>query len=73
MLVCKGVKNEYGQFMHFEPVTFVPIDLDAINPELLTEKEKALLNDYHKKVYELIAPHLTEKEQEWLKDYTRAV
>ena len=59
--------------MYFEPVTFVPIDLDAVNPALMTEKEKTLLNDYHKKVYELIAPHLTEKEQDWLKEYTRAI
>ena len=73
LLVCKGEKNEYGQFMYFEPVTFVPIDLDAINPELMTIKEKELLNDYHKKVYELIAPHLTAEESEWLKEYTRAI
>lgn len=73
LLVRRGEKNEYGQFMYFEPVTFVPIDLDAVNPALMTEKEKTLLNDYHKKVYELIAPHLTEKEQDWLKEYTRAI
>ena len=73
LLVRRGEKNEYCQFMYFEPVTFVPIDLDAVNPALMTEKEKTLLNDYHKKVYELIAPHLTEKEQDWLKEYTRAI
>ncbi len=73
LLVRRGEKNEYGQFMYFEPVTFVPIDLDAVNPALMTEKEKTLLNDYHKKVYELIAPHLTEEEQDWLKEYTRAI
>lgn len=73
LLVRKGEKNEYGQFMYFEPITFVPIDLDAMNPALMTEKEKGLLNEYHKKVYELIAPHLTEDEQEWLKEYTRAI
>lgn len=73
LLVRKGEKNEYGQFMYFEPITFVPIDLDAVNPDLMTEKEKALLNDYHKKVYELIAPHLTGEEQEWLKEYTREI
>ncbi|MBR4026490.1 MAG: aminopeptidase P family N-terminal domain-containing protein, partial [Lachnospiraceae bacterium] len=29
-LVCrKGEKNEYGQFMYFENITYVPIDLDA--------------------------------------------
>ncbi len=73
LLVRKGEKNEYGQFMYFEPITFVPIDLDAVNPDLMTEKEKALLNDYHKKVYELIAPYLTGEEQEWLKEYTREI
>ncbi len=73
LLVRKGEKNEYGQFMYFEPITFVPIDLDAVNPDLMTEKEKALLNDYHKKVYELIAPYLTGEEQEWLKEYTRQI
>lgn len=73
LLIRKGEKNEYGQFMYFEPITFVPIDLDAINPELMTEKEKTLLNDYHRQVYELIGPHLTEEEREWLKEYTRAI
>ncbi len=73
LLVCKGEKNEYGQFMYFEPITFVPIDLDAIDPELMSEKEKMLLNNYHQKVYELISPFLTEVEQDWLKDYTKKV
>jgi Xaa-Pro aminopeptidase len=73
LLVCKGTKNEYGQFMHFEPITFVPIDLDAVNPELMTEKEKKLLNDYHQQVYARISPYLTKEEQDWLKDYTKAV
>lgn len=73
LLVCKGEKNEYGQFMYFEPITFVPIDLDAINPDLMSAKEIQLLNDYHKKVYELIAPHLNEEEQAWLKEYTREI
>ncbi|MBP1553433.1 MAG: aminopeptidase P family N-terminal domain-containing protein, partial [Oscillospiraceae bacterium] len=39
-VICReGVKNEYGQFMYFEPVTFAPIDLDGINPELMDKKE----------------------------------
>lgn len=73
LLVCEDEKNEYGQFMHFEHLTFVPIDLDALAPELMTEKEKMLLNTYHKAVYEKIAPHLTEEEQNWLKEYTREI
>lgn len=73
LLICKGTENEYGQFMHFEPITFVPIDLDAINPDLLTLAEKEQLNEYHKQVYERISPYLTAEEAEWLKTYTRAI
>lgn len=73
LLVCKGNENEYGQFMHFETITFVPIDLDALNPDLLRDDEKEQLNNYHKQVYEHISPYLTADEQEWLKLYTRAI
>ena len=71
LLVCEDVKNEYGRFLKFEPITFVPIDLDAVNPDLMTDRELQLLNDYHAKVYELIGPHLDDDEREWLKEYTR--
>lgn len=73
LMICKGEKNEYGQFMHFEPITYAPIDLDAILPEMMNEEDKAMLNAYHKKVYEVIAPHLCEEERQWLKEYTREV
>ena len=73
LLTCKGTLNEYGQFMYFEAITLIPMDLDAINPYIMTQEDKKLLNDYHAKVYEVIAPYLNEEEQEWLKKYTRAV
>ena len=73
-LICrKGEKNEYGQFMYFEPITFVPMDLDAVDASQLNETEKKYLNDYHKAVYEKVAPFLSEEEAEWLKEYTRAI
>ncbi len=73
MVVREGQKTEYGQFLYFEPITYVPIDLDAVKPELMKPEDKEQLNAYHAKVYELIAPHLNEEEQEWLKEYTRAI
>lgn len=73
LLVCQGEKNEYGQFMYFEPISFVPIDLDAINPDIMTIEEKNWLNEYHEKVYEKISPYLNADEKEWLKEYTRAI
>lgn len=73
-LICKKAeKNEYGQFMEFENITYAPIDLDAILPEEMTITERNRLNEYHKMVYEKVAPYLTEEEQEWLKEYTRAI
>lgn len=73
-LVCKkSMKNEFGQFMHFETITFAPIDLDAVEPKYLSNSEKSKLNAYHKEVYEKISPYLEEKERDWLKKYTREI
>lgn len=66
-------KNEHGQFMNFEVVTMCPIDLDAIDPDQLTKAERDYLNNYHKLVYEKIAPSLNDEEREWLKTYTREI
>ncbi len=73
MIVRKGPKTEYGQFLYFEPITYVPIDLDAVDPNMMKQEDKDQLNAYHEKVYELISPHLNDEEKEWLKEYTRAV
>ncbi len=73
LLTCKGVQNEYGQFMYYETITFIPMDLDAILPEMMTQEESDLLNAYHSAVYEKLSPHLDEEEKEWLRRYTRAV
>ncbi len=73
MIVRKGPKTEYGQFLYFEPITYVPIDLDAVDPDMMKQEDKDQLNAYHEKVYELISPHLNDEEKEWLKEYTRAI
>lgn len=73
-LVCqKGIKNEHGQFMYFENITFAPIDLDAIIPELMSIKEKKMLNNYHHEVFEKLSPYMNKEELEWLKIYTREI
>ena len=73
IVVKKVEKNEYGQFLDFEVVTLAPIDLDGIDPNIMEDKEKLYLNQYHKKVYEVISPYLDEKEKNWLKEYTREI
>ena len=59
--------------MYLEPITYIPMDLDAVNPDMMSEDEKKLLNAYHKTVYEKIAPYLDDEEKEWLKKYTREI
>jgi len=73
IVVRKAEKNEYGQFMDFEVITFAPIDLDAIDESLMLEDEIVYLNNYHKQVYDKISPYLNEEEKIWLKNYTREI
>lgn len=71
LVLCRrGEQNEYGQFMYLEPLTMVPYDREAILPELLSDRERKLLNDYHALVYHTLAPHLAEEERKWLQEAT---
>ncbi|MDD3401936.1 MAG: aminopeptidase P family protein [Hespellia sp.] len=73
LLTVKDRKNEYGQFMKFEYLTFVPIDLEALNPDMLSGDEKKQLNQYHEQVYRTISPYLSEEERAWLQVQTRGI
>ncbi len=73
MLVAEGDKNEYGRFLHFDTLTYAPIDLDAIDVQYLTAQQKKYLNDYHRAVYEKVSPYLPEEEKLWLAEATREV
>ncbi len=73
-LLCREAeKTEYGQYYHFQVITYAPFDLDAIKPEMLTYLEKEELNRYHKMVYDTLSPYMTEEENAWLKEATRAI
>lgn len=73
MLCVKAEKTAFGQFMQFENLTWVPIDRDAIVPELLTAEDRRRFNTYHRQVFENLAPYLTKEEQEWLAEATREI
>ena len=59
--------------MYFDTITYVPMDLDALNPEMMTAEDKKYLNNYHKEVFEKVSPYLNEEEVEFLKKYTREI
>lgn len=73
LLVVKGTNNFYGQFMHFEPLTFVPFDLDGIDRSKMTQDEIEWLNAYHAQVYDTLQPYLNDEEKDWLKNATRVL
>ncbi len=55
----------------FDEITMVPFDLDGIDTRYLSDSEVEMLNRYHKRVYETIAPLIPEEEREWLRNATR--
>lgn len=73
-LLCrKGEENEYGQFMYFENLTFVPLDLDGIDRNAMEEKERRMLNEYHRQVFEKLSPYFQDEELAWLYSATREI
>lgn len=73
LIVRRGEKNFYGQFMEFETTTLAPIDLDAVDPQVLTPAAREALNRYHLRVREALTPYLNEEEAQWLKTATRSI
>ena len=65
--------NQYGAFLAFRPLTFVPIATSPIVPGVLDKEQVAWLNDYHRKVFEQLAPRLTEDERAWLAEKCAAI
>ena len=73
-LLCKELAtNDDGTFLGFECITYVPIDLDAIDPKYLSPRNIEYLNEYHADIYKKVSPYLTKEEKAFLKEYTRAI
>lgn len=58
--------NQYGTFLAFRPVTFVPIDTSPLVPGVLNQEQLDWLNAYHREVFAKLAPRLNEDERDWL-------
>lgn len=64
-------KNEYGQFMGFKHLTFVPIDLEGIDISYMEPADVKNLNDYHRNVHEKLVDFFEGEEKEMLRCATR--
>ena len=59
--------------MEFETITLAPIDVNLVEPSLLSDSERKWLNDYHARVRETLSPRVDEETRDWLETATRAV
>ena len=63
MLIVEDGETEFGKFLRLEPLTLCPIDLTPVIWDMMTQEEVDYINNYHKKVYEALAPYLNEEEK----------
>lgn len=68
-----AIEGAERKTMEFETVTLAPIDVDLIEPSLLTPDERTWLNAYHAKVRETLTPLVDPDAATWLKTATRAI
>ena len=68
LTVKREIAGGEGDWLGFEPLTFVPIDRTLVDRSLLTEDEIAWWNDYHAKTRELLAPQLDGEALAWLEE-----
>ena len=68
VLLCVPYKNtEFGSFVGFEPLTLCPIDTWLVDFDMMTPDEVRWLDDYHKKVRNVLLPLLDdEADRRWL-------
>lgn len=71
--IVEEEKNSDGRFLGFRMLTYVPIDLELIDKSIMQPRDIELLNEYHKNVYEKLAPFMNAEELEWLKIATNAL
>jgi len=61
------------KMMGFETITLAPIDLNLVEPSLLTVEEKGWLNLYHARVRDTLSHLLDEDVRNWLDRATRTI
>lgn len=60
-------------YLSFEHITWAPYQTKLIDLNLLNPEEKNWLNSYHSKCRDILAPHLDEAGNAWLKKATEPV
>ena len=65
LLCVKHTENEYGTFLKFEPITYVPFDIEGLDLNYLSNHEIASINEYQQNAFDHIKDALTQEEKDW--------
>ena len=68
LLITFYNETEFGKFLQFEPLTLCPIDKKPIIKEMMLPEEILWLNQYHRRVFDVLSPRLDDDEIEWLRE-----
>ncbi len=66
VVVTPPESSEFGSFLGFETLTLCPFDRTLIDVALLSEHERAWVDDYHRSVRERLLGHLDGDAATWL-------
>ncbi len=69
----ESCENEFGRFFKFENLTFCPINVDLVEPSLLSAEQISWLDNYNAEVVEKLSPLLDDSQQAWLRNECRPV
>ena len=67
----REIEGAEKSMLGFETLTFAPIERVLIDREMLTEDERAWVNDYHARVLEVVGPKLDGEVLAWLREQCR--
>ena len=71
--VANPTETEFGDFLHFETITYCPIDTRLIEPSLLDQVETDWLNQYHRQVFAELKDRVDGAALAWLTERTQAI
>ncbi|MCR5389514.1 MAG: M24 family metallopeptidase C-terminal domain-containing protein, partial [Lachnospiraceae bacterium] len=72
IILCEEIEtNDDGTFLHFVPLTYVPIDPDGILVDEMEPSDLRRLNDYQAAVCDTLIPFMEGEDVTWLKRVTR--
>jgi Xaa-Pro aminopeptidase len=73
IMVAEDKQSDFGEFYKFETLTLCPIDLKAVNLNLMSGEQINWLNEYHQRVRKELEPLLSGELKDYLFEKTKAI